>query len=94
MNKWIMNTDGDLVPQMSVQQLIDQIKGLSSEERAELLNQLGPAITIIFCGSSVVNGVSVQINDTDNWEKVIEKIPPEALGEFLKSLGDFAKNRL
>ncbi len=89
-----MNSDGELVPQMSVQELVEQIKGLSSEERAELLNQLGPAITIIFCGSSVVNGVSVQINDTDNWEKVLEKIPPEALGDFLKAIGEFAKNRI
>ncbi len=48
-----MNSDGELVPQMNVQELVEQIKGLSSEERAELLNHLGPAITIIFCGSRI-----------------------------------------
>jgi hypothetical protein len=94
MDKWTMNSDEELVPQMSVQELLEQIKGLSSEEKAELLNHLGSALTIIFCGSSVVNGVSGQSKNPDNWEKILEKMPPEVLGDFLKAIGGFAKNRI
>ncbi len=89
-----MNSHEHERPQMNVQEIIEQIKGLSEQERAELLNQFRSPITVIFCANSAVNGISIPINNTDNWQKILEKIPPETLGDFLHSIGDFAKNRL
>lgn len=63
----------------------EQIKALSSEDRAALLSRLAP--TVVFCGSSVVSfGSAVQINNAQDLNAFIDKVPPEALGEFLKAI--------
>lgn len=69
----------------------DQIKALSPEDRAALLSRLAP--TVVFCGSSVVSfGSAVQINNSQDLNACIDKIPPEALGEFLKAIGTYIVN--
>jgi len=69
----------------------DQIKALSPEDRAALLSRLAP--TVVFCGSSVVSsGSAVQINNSQDLNAFIDKIPPEALGEFLKAIGTYIVN--
>lgn len=66
----------------------EQIKALSSEDRAALLSRLAP--TVVFCGSSVVSfGSAVQINNAQDLNAFIDKVPPEALGEFLKAIGAY-----
>jgi len=66
----------------------EQIKALSPEDRAALLSRLAP--TVVFCGSSVVSfGSAVQINGLQDLNSFIDKIPPEALGEFLKAIGNY-----
>lgn len=69
----------------------EQIKALSPEDRAALLSRLAP--TVVFCGSSVVSfGSAVQVNGSQDLNAFIDKIPPEALGEFLKALGAYIVN--
>jgi hypothetical protein len=69
----------------------EQIKALSPEDRAALLSRLAP--TVVFCGSSVVSfGSAVQINNSQDLNTFIDKIPPEALGEFLKAIGAYIVN--
>ena len=69
----------------------EQIKALSSEDRAALLSRLAP--TVVFCGSSVVSfGSAVQINNAQDLNAFIDKVPPEALGEFLKAIGNYIVN--
>jgi len=69
----------------------EQIKALSPEDRAALLSRLAP--TVVFCGSSVVSsGSAVQINNSQDLNAFIDKIPPEALGEFLKAIGTYIVN--
>jgi len=70
----------------------EQIKALSPEDRAALLSRLAP--TVVFCGSSVVSfGSAVQINgSTQDLNSLLDKIPPEALGEFLKAIGTYIVN--
>ena len=69
----------------------DQIKALSPEDRAAWLSRLAP--TVVFCGSSVVSfGSAVQINNSQDLNAFIDKIPPEALGEFLKAIGTYIVN--
>jgi hypothetical protein len=69
----------------------EQIKALSPEDRAALLSRLAP--TVVFCGSSVVSfGSAVQINNSQDLNSFIDKIPPEALGEFLKAIGTYIVN--
>lgn len=69
----------------------EQIKALSPEDRAALLSRLAP--TVVFCGSSVVSfGSAVQINNSQDLSTFIDKIPPEALGEFLKAIGVYILN--
>ena len=69
----------------------EQIKALSPEDRAALLSRLAP--TVVFCGSSVVSfGSAVQINNSQDLNTFIDKIPPEALGEFLKAIGTYIVN--
>lgn len=66
----------------------EQIKALSPEDRAALLSRLAP--TVVFCGSSVVSfGSAVQINNSQDLNAFIDKIPLEALGEFLKAIGAY-----
>jgi hypothetical protein len=69
----------------------EQIKALSPEDRAALLSRLAP--TVVFCGSSVVSfGSAVQINGSQDLNAFIDKITPEALGEFLKAIGAYIVN--
>lgn len=69
----------------------EQIKALSPEDRAALLSRLAP--TVVFCGSSVVSfGSAVQINNSQDLNAFIDKVPPEALGEFLKAIGVYILN--
>ena len=69
----------------------EQIKALSSEDRAALLSRQAP--TVVFCGSSVVSfGSAVQINNAQDLNAFIDKVPPEALGEFLKAIGAYILN--
>jgi len=69
----------------------EQIKALSPEDRAALLSRLAP--NVVFCGSSVVSfGSAVQINNSQDLNAFIDKIPPEALGEFLKAIGTYIVN--
>ncbi len=79
------------VKQMTPQEILDQINGLPEQERTQFLKQLNPGVTIIFCGSNV-NGISLQLAPNTDWDKIIDKIPPEALGEFLKAIGDYARH--
>ncbi|AUS35912.1 hypothetical protein amyaer_p04765 (plasmid) [Microcystis aeruginosa NIES-2481] len=71
----------------------EQIKALSPDDRAALLSRLALSTTIVFCGSSVVSfGSAVQINNSQDLNAFIDKIPPEALGEFLKAIGNYIVN--
>ena len=81
---------------MIVDQLIDQINQLSQEERSRLLKSVTSPVTIIFCGSSVVNnGVSIQVGEQADLKEALQKIPPEALGELVKAIANYiAVNRL
>jgi hypothetical protein len=85
-----------VVKKMTSQEILEMIENLDQSEREKLLNKLNPSMTIIFGGSNLVsNGAAVQINaSSEDLDKSLEKIPPEALGEFLKALGVYiAKNR-
>jgi hypothetical protein len=66
----------------------EQIKALSPEDRAALLSRLAP--TVVFFGSSGVSfGSAVPIHGSQDLNAFIDKIPPEALGEFLKAIGNY-----
>ncbi|MGK7955137.1 MAG: hypothetical protein AB4063_07725 [Crocosphaera sp.] len=81
---------------MSVDELIEQINQLSSEQRSQLFKRVGSPVTIIFAGSSVVNnGVSIQVGQQADLKEALERIPPEALGELIKAIAQYiAVNRL
>lgn len=81
---------------VSVDELIEQINQLSSEQRSQLFKRVGSSVTIIFAGSSVVNnGVSIQVGNQGDLKEALERIPPEALGELIKAIaGYIAVNRL
>jgi hypothetical protein len=72
----------------------EQIKALSPEDRAALLSRLALSATIVFSASSVVSsGSAVQINNgSQDLNNLLDKIPPEALGEFLKAIGTYIVN--
>lgn len=75
----------------AVANILDQFKELSDEDEQEIFKEIQPKILPIFSGSSVINhGVSIQINgNTEDIGKALDKIPPEALGELLKSIGTY-----
>lgn len=46
-----------------IDKILGDIDHLSEEDRSKLISKLTPAVTIIFCGSSLVShGAAVQIN--------------------------------
>lgn len=76
------------------EEIFQMIETLDESEKQKLLHKLNPGVTIIFGGSSFISyGTTLQINTKDDIKQSLEKIPPEALGEFLKALGVYiAKN--
>jgi len=74
-----------------VRAILDQINGLSEDQKQKILNEAKPNVLMVFSGSSVINhGVSIQINgNSEDINKALEKIPLEPLGELLKAIGSY-----
>ncbi len=91
-----MEHNGQIVPmKMTSEQLIEMIESLDPQEKQKLLNQLQPNMTVIFGGTNFVShGAAMQLNaGNEDLSKALDKIPPEALGEFLKALGQYISKR-
>jgi chaperonin cofactor prefoldin len=72
--------------------LYEQLEQLNPTEREKLLSELSPSITVIFGGQNLVtHGAAIQINakDADDVSSSLDKIPQEALGEFVKAIGTY-----
>ena len=81
---------------MNSQELLEMIENLDPTEKEKLLRQLTPGVTVIFGGTNLVShGAALQINvgQQEDICKALENIPPEALGEFVKTLGVYIARR-
>ena len=85
-----IENNGEIVPlKMTSEQIIEMIESIDAQEKQKLLSQLQPNMTIIFGGTNLVShGAALQLNaGSEDLSKALEQIPSEALGEFLKALG-------
>lgn len=92
------NGYAEVVPRkMCSQEILEMIDRLDPQERTQLLAQLSPGVMGISGGMNwVSHGIVPQMNvkSAEDVTRSLEKIPPEAIGEFLKAIGMYiAQNR-
>lgn len=76
-----------------VEQLYEQLNGLSEAEKSKIRSLLGININIFFCGSAAVNNsVSLQVNDRDSLKEALANVPPEVWAEILKIIAQWVSH--
>lgn len=71
------------------EEILNLIENLDDLEKLKLAKQLKAEINLILGGNNLVtNGAALQVNaNADDIYKILEKVPPKAIGELSKAIG-------